>query len=65
VIHYPTYNIYQGRFAMSDLSVVVVDDHTLLGTYFCNDEYEGGARLVGTWFRALPAGSFESRERGL
>jgi len=65
VIHYPTYNLYQGVFAMSDLPVVVLDDHTLLGTYFANDAHEGGPRIVATWFRALPATSFEARERGL
>ena len=65
VIHYPTYHLYQGRFAMSDLSIVVLDDRTLLGIYFCNDALEGGPRLVATWFRALPSGSPEARERGL
>ena len=65
VIHYPTYNLYQGRFAMSDLSMVVLDERTLLGTYFCNDDFEGGPRLVATWFRALPSKSPEARERGL
>jgi len=65
VIHYPSYSLFQGGFAMSDLSVTVLDDRTLLGAYFCNDAHEGGPRLAATWFRALPAGSFEARERGL
>jgi len=50
---------------MSDLPVVVLDDRTLLGTYFASDAHEGRPRLVATWFRALPAASFAARERGL
>jgi len=65
VIHYPSYGLYRGGFAMSALPVIVLDEHTLLGAYFCNDAHEGGPRLAATWFRALPAASFEARERGL
>ena len=65
VISYPMHHFHAGVFAMSNLSVVVLDDRTLLGTYFCNDDHEGGPRLVTTWIRALPAESPESRERGL
>ena len=54
-----------GRTFMSDLSVLVVDDRTLLGTYFCDDAPGGGPRLLAAWIRALPAGSPEARARGL
>ena len=65
VLTHPHYNFYPGRTFMSDLSVLVLDDRTLLGTYFCDDAPGGGPRLAATWIRALPAGSPEARERGL
>ena len=65
VISYPAEWIDSGRVAMSDLSLVSVNDQTLLGVYFCNDEYEGGPRLAAAWIRALPVTSPEARERGL
>ena len=65
VISYPDRHLYGGIYNMSDLSVVVIDDRTLLGTYFCDDQHEGGPRIVAIWIRALPAASPEARERGL
>ena len=65
VISYTEWHFYGSTFNMSDLSVVALDDCTVLGTYFCDDEYEGGPRIVATWIRALPKDSPDARERGL
>lgn len=51
-----------GTCEVSDLSVVVLNNHTASETYFRNDEYEGGPRLVAIWIRVLPA---DAGERGL
>ena len=65
VIVYSMYHFFDGQYKMSDLSAVVLDDQTLLGTYFCDDELDGGPRIVAIWIRALPVDSPEARERGL
>ena len=65
VLSYPDRHLFAGTYHLSDLSVVVLDDRTLLGTYFCDDRCEGGPRIAAIWIRALAAGSAEARERGL